>query len=211
MTLALPLPVAARGAHGEAGDAGQHRAGDRGDHGRVRVQRFLVVGQTVFGHNLIQRLRGRGYAVVRHRQNSAALENHLACDDGGGHHLGVEFVEHLVQAAPPRRTGRRVGPAVWRGGRWVGPRCRRTSSKPHAPRHIRRGRGPRRLRWFYGRRRASSPTGRPRRTACRWTARPAPRPSAVRRPATARGVRRRGRRSGTGRRARRRSWAGSRR
>jgi hypothetical protein len=36
--------LAAPGAHREAGNAGQHGAGHRGDHGRVRVQCLLVVG-----------------------------------------------------------------------------------------------------------------------------------------------------------------------
>ena len=54
--------------------------------------------------------------MVRDRQNSAALENHLTCDDGGGHHPGIEFCEHLVGRRSQHAQVAGLVRAVLRGG-----------------------------------------------------------------------------------------------
>ena len=85
------------------------------------------------------------------------------------------------RAAPPARTGRRAGPASTvraSAGRSGWPK--NMVNAVDAPRRIRRRRGRRRCGGCDAPRRASPPTGRRRRTACRWTALPAPRPAAAR-------------------------------
>ena len=209
MTLALPLP--------SPRDERTARLATLGSTARATAVTTVEyassasssIGQAVFGHNPVSAIARTRYAAVRHRQNSAPFEHHLAADDGGGHHVRVEVSQHLggrrrqhTQVAGLARLDACGLQPAGRGGRG-------TSSKPLTPRRIRRRPARRRCRFCDAPRRASPPTGRRRRTAYRWTAPPARRRAAARPAATTGAARLRGRRRGTGRRARRRSWAGS--